>query len=268
MRAWSDDEGGHRSDDRQPSHSRADKGKRRADNRRSRSPASEAGPSRPTRRERSRSRSTDRRPVIPNKDDDRRRRSRRTDENASDDDDDDETRRRRRKRERERARKDADADEDERRHRRKRREEREHGQTAVDKDWHLSRSPRSSGDRRPPSMSGGGREVTGDLPTTRPRSPPPVNVEVGPPVPPPPSKMDRYFEESYDPRLDLAPLPKTGHVGEEYERMLAALEEKEKEKAEAKRRAKKVRRSLFDLPPPLPPLFLLRESNLQRPVPD
>jgi hypothetical protein len=52
--------------------------------------------------------------------------------------------------------------------------------------------------------------------------------------------MDRYFDDGYDPRLDLAPLPKSGHVGEEYERMLDVLAQKERDKSEAKRRAKKV----------------------------
>ncbi|CED83211.1 hypothetical protein [Phaffia rhodozyma] len=50
-----------------------------------------------------------------------------------------------------------------------------------------------------------------------------------------PSKMDKYFEEDYDPRLDVAPVPKQGLVGEGWERMLDLLKEKE----EAKRRAKK-----------------------------
>lgn len=59
--------------------------------------------------------------------------------------------------------------------------------------------------------------------------------------------MDRYFTDSYDPRLDVAPVPKTGHVGEEYERMLDVMREKERAKDDARRQAKRVRS-----PPPRP----------------
>ena len=47
--------------------------------------------------------------------------------------------------------------------------------------------------------------------------------------------MDKYFEESYDPSMDVAPPPKTGLVGDGWERMLEAMKEKEDEKRRAKR---------------------------------
>lgn len=59
--------------------------------------------------------------------------------------------------------------------------------------------------------------------------------DAGPSHVPPPSKMDKYFEDSYDPRLDVAPPPKTGMVGEGWERMLDAMKEKDDEKRRARR---------------------------------
>lgn len=62
-----------------------------------------------------------------------------------------------------------------------------------------------------------------------------ASPEPGPSRPPPSSKMDKYFEESYDPSMDVAPPPKTGLVGDGWERMLEAMKEKEDEKRRAKR---------------------------------
>ncbi|EIN14254.1 hypothetical protein PUNSTDRAFT_123873 [Punctularia strigosozonata HHB-11173 SS5] len=73
-----------------------------------------------------------------------------------------------------------------------------------------------------------------------------------PPVPPPlPSKMDRYFEAGYDPRLDTAPLlsstskdgsldiPKTGIIPDEsfagWDAMLELLKQRRQDKDEKKR---------------------------------
>lgn len=67
-----------------------------------------------------------------------------------------------------------------------------------------------------------------------------------PPLPPTalPSKMDKYFDDSYDPRLDVAPLsipavPKTGLINEaEYagwEAMLELLQKRREDKEEKKR---------------------------------
>ncbi|KAL0068448.1 hypothetical protein AAF712_004526 [Marasmius tenuissimus] len=64
------------------------------------------------------------------------------------------------------------------------------------------------------------------------------------PLPKLPSKMDRYFEESYDPRLDVAPLtapkvPATGLINnaeyEGWDAMLDFLRQRKEDKAEKKR---------------------------------
>ncbi|KAG6872764.1 hypothetical protein C0995_006803 [Termitomyces sp. Mi166 len=87
---------------------------------------------------------------------------------------------------------------------------------------------------RPPSPSG---------------SPPPLPSGTPPPLPPSPashlpSKMDKYFEESYDPRLDVAPLsvpsvPKTGLINDaEYagwDAMLELLRVRREDKEEKRR---------------------------------
>ncbi|EPQ60044.1 hypothetical protein GLOTRDRAFT_134807 [Gloeophyllum trabeum ATCC 11539] len=77
---------------------------------------------------------------------------------------------------------------------------------------------------------------------SRPRSP----SSSPPPVPPPPpieSKMDKYFEASYDPRLDVAPLkvpeiPATGLIDdaafEGWDAMLRLIELRRQDKAEKK----------------------------------
>ncbi|KAG6894595.1 hypothetical protein C0992_005471 [Termitomyces sp. T32_za158] len=92
---------------------------------------------------------------------------------------------------------------------------------------------------RPPSSS----------PPPLPSGPPPPPPPPGPPPPPPParrlpSKMDKYFEESYDPRLDVAPLavpsvPKTGLISDaEYagwDAMLELLRVRREDKEEKKR---------------------------------
>ncbi|CCL98540.1 uncharacterized protein FIBRA_00539 [Fibroporia radiculosa] len=77
-----------------------------------------------------------------------------------------------------------------------------------------------------------------------PRTPPPPAASP-PPLPPPsvPSKMDKYFESSYDPRLDVAPLPlpqvpSTGLIDDaEYagwDAMLEIIRQRREDKAEKK----------------------------------
>ncbi|KAI0756105.1 hypothetical protein C8Q80DRAFT_1264208 [Daedaleopsis nitida] len=94
-----------------------------------------------------------------------------------------------------------------------------HSQRERDRERGQDRRHRSS--RRPtttptaPTMSGSSSSNT--LPSSAPsrsRSP-----SVGPSSPGPPSKMDKYFEQSYDPRLDVAPLtlptvPATGLISD------------------------------------------------------
>ncbi|KAG6380711.1 hypothetical protein JVT61DRAFT_5089 [Boletus reticuloceps] len=89
-------------------------------------------------------------------------------------------------------------------------------------------------------------------PPRRPRGRPTSSTSVRspsvspPPLPPAalPSKMDKYFEDSYDPRLDVAPLsiptvPKTGLINDsEYEAwdaMLELLRQRREDKEEKKR---------------------------------
>lgn len=73
------------------------------------------------------------------------------------------------------------------------------------------------------------------------RSPTPGPEEPGPALP---SKMDKYFEESYDPRLDVAPLPApkvpaTGFIDsaefEGWDAMLDLIRARREDKAEKKR---------------------------------
>ncbi|KNZ76304.1 hypothetical protein J132_10583 [Termitomyces sp. J132] len=93
-----------------------------------------------------------------------------------------------------------------------------------------------------------------------------VRSEESRPFPPPharlPSKMDKYFEESYDPRLDVAPLavptvPKTGLINDaEYagwDAMLELLRVRREDKEE-KRRLERLGVSMTSdrgLPPPM-----------------
>lgn len=77
------------------------------------------------------------------------------------------------------------------------------------------------------------------------RSPPPP-VSSPPPLPPPPplpSKMDKYFKDSYDPRLDVAPLavpsvPATGLISDDefagWDAMLEIIRQRREDKAEKK----------------------------------
>ncbi|KAI0066669.1 hypothetical protein BV25DRAFT_1988402 [Artomyces pyxidatus] len=113
------------------------------------------------------------------------------------------------------------------------------------------RSPVPVAKARSPSPSGPAPPKTSPppLPRSRPRSPPP-----GPPPPGPtsplsarpdlPSKMDKYFEESYDPRLDVAPLaapkvPATGLIDnaefEGWDAMLELIRMRREDKEEKKR---------------------------------
>ncbi|KAH0591335.1 hypothetical protein H2248_001414 [Termitomyces sp. 'cryptogamus'] len=117
------------------------------------------------------------------------------------------------------------------------------------------RTKRTSLSPRPPSGS----------PPPLPSGPPPPLPSPGP-FPPPharlPSKMDKYFEESYDPRLDVAPLavptvPKTGLINDaEYagwDAMLELLRVRREDKEE-KRRLERLGVSMTSdrgLPPPM-----------------
>ncbi|KAI0726861.1 hypothetical protein C8Q72DRAFT_782791 [Fomitopsis betulina] len=73
--------------------------------------------------------------------------------------------------------------------------------------------------------------------------PPSPPASSPPPLPPLPSKMDKYFESSYDPRLDVAPLavpsvPKTGLIDDAdfagWEAMLEVIRQQREYKAEKK----------------------------------
>lgn len=167
-------------------------------------------------------------------------RRRRRERSRTPEGDEDEARRwRRRERERESGRDDDQAYDDERRRRRRHERDREDD----DDDEGRSRSRRSR-DRLASSPPPPVIDQPSAAPITRPRSPTPETHDDDMDEPRPalvPSKMDRYFEETYDPRLDVAPVPKSGLVGEEYERMLDVLKEKEREKEEAKRKARRVR---------------------------
>lgn len=167
-------------------------------------------------------------------------RRRRRERSRTPEGDEDEARRwRRRERERESGRDDDQAYDDERRRRRRHERDREDD----DDDKGRSRSRRSR-DRLASSPPPPVIDQPSAAPITRPRSPTPETHDDDMDEPRPalvPSKMDRYFEETYDPRLDVAPVPKSGLVGEEYERMLDVLKEKEREKEEAKRKARRVR---------------------------
>ncbi|KAH9923686.1 uncharacterized protein B0H18DRAFT_878426 [Fomitopsis serialis] len=72
---------------------------------------------------------------------------------------------------------------------------------------------------------------------------PPSPLNSPPPLPPLPSKMDKYFESSYDPRLDVAPLalptvPKTGLIDDAdfagWDAMLEVIRQRREYKAEKK----------------------------------
>ncbi|KAI0706161.1 hypothetical protein BC835DRAFT_1302530 [Cytidiella melzeri] len=79
--------------------------------------------------------------------------------------------------------------------------------------------------------------------SSKPAPPPPSNAP--PPLPSHlPSKMDRYFEESYDPRLDVAPLsapsiPATGLISDAefagWDAMLELIRQRREDKEERKR---------------------------------
>lgn len=73
--------------------------------------------------------------------------------------------------------------------------------------------------------------------------PPSPPTSSPPPLPPLPSKMDKYFESSYDPRLDVAPLavpsvPKTGLIDDAdfagWDAMLEVIRQRREYKAEKK----------------------------------
>ena len=73
--------------------------------------------------------------------------------------------------------------------------------------------------------------------------PPSPPASSPPPLPPLPSKMDKYFESSYDPRLDVAPLavpnvPKTGLIDDAdfagWDAMLEVIRQRREYKAEKK----------------------------------
>ncbi|EAL19133.1 hypothetical protein CNBH2320 [Cryptococcus deneoformans B-3501A] len=68
-------------------------------------------------------------------------------------------------------------------------------------------------------------------PPREPIPPAPPQDLFGSPSPPPISKMDKYFESSYDPRLDLPAVPAQGLVAEVgWDNMLAILKERGKKK--------------------------------------
>ena len=64
-----------------------------------------------------------------------------------------------------------------------------------------------------------------------PASDPPLPLFSTTPAPPPVSKMDKYFNREYDPRLDLGQVPKEGFIGEVgWDNMLAILKERGKKR--------------------------------------
>ena len=84
------------------------------------------------------------------------------------------------------------------------------------------------------------RQRSKSVPRSPSASPPPL-----PPYANPPSKMDKYFSPSYDPRLDVTPLstkvnvPKTGLITDEdfagWETMLELIRQRREDKADKKR---------------------------------
>ncbi|WVO21234.1 uncharacterized protein IAS62_002541 [Cryptococcus decagattii] len=111
-----------------------------------------------------------------------------------------------------------------------------------------SRSPSPSKRRRSSIMLSPASKPPREL------TPPPRSRDLSSsPSPPPVSKMDKYFESSYDPRLDLPAVPAQGLVAEVgWDNMLAILKE----------RGKKKRRnspSLSDDEPAPPPGILPRK---------
>ncbi|KAH7915757.1 hypothetical protein BJ138DRAFT_1076870 [Hygrophoropsis aurantiaca] len=99
----------------------------------------------------------------------------------------------------------------------------------LDQSPPISRSPSPTHRKRPPSPS------TSSSRTAR---------SVSPHVSSLPSKMDKYFEESYDPRLDVAPLtvptvPATGLISDAefagWDAMLELLRQRREDKEEKKR---------------------------------
>lgn len=78
------------------------------------------------------------------------------------------------------------------------------------------------------------RDKARDAPPPPPTSPPPLPAHL-------PSKMDRYFEDSYDPRLDVAPLavpsiPSTGLIDDAdfagWDAMLEVIRRRREDKEE------------------------------------
>lgn len=87
-----------------------------------------------------------------------------------------------------------------------------------------SRSPSPSKRRHSSIMSS-----PASKPLRDPTPPPPPQDLSSSPSPPPVSKMDKYFESSYDPRLDLPAVPAQGLVAEVgWDNMLAILKERGK----------------------------------------
>ena len=114
---------------------------------------------------------------------------------------------------------------------------RPHSRTSV---LDTSMASRDVSPKPPRSPSPGPRPPPGPPPPL----PPPADFSPGIVRPDLPSKMDKYFEASYDPRLDVAPLaapsiPSTGLLNnaefEGWDAMLELIKQKRADKAERKR---------------------------------
>ncbi|KZT73362.1 hypothetical protein DAEQUDRAFT_748928 [Daedalea quercina L-15889] len=100
----------------------------------------------------------------------------------------------------------------------------------------------NAGSTRPGSASSHTLRSSASPARTSPGPPSPPTFSP-PPLPPLPSKMDKYFESSYDPRLDVAPLaapnvPKTGLIDDAdfagWDAMLEVIRQRREYKAEKK----------------------------------
>lgn len=133
-----------------------------------------------------------------------------------------------RRRDRSHERKDYGSDGDQSRHRSRRGDvdddserDRKGRKRRYDRD---SRSPSPPKRRHSSIMSS-----PASKPPREPTPPPPPRDLSSSPSPPPVSKMDKYFESSYDPRLDLPAVPAQGLVAEVgWDNMLAILKERGK----------------------------------------
>jgi hypothetical protein len=157
------------------------------------------------------------------RDEDRYRssRKRRRGEGEDEGEEGDEERRGRRRRHRRRGRRPRSTSTEQRRERRVDDPMPVDGSKRKDEDGYSKRDgPYPSSSRTPPSPTRSPRSLSSKLPNHQPRpQPPPPSRSPSPTPPPPPplpptlsSKMDKYFEESYDPRFDVAPLAKTPNV--------------------------------------------------------